>query len=404
MVKVLEKLKEVIGGKEMENNIFDYATVKEFSQDIAITWLINCYKYTETKKIGQYFIEKFIFNEKEKVVNVIEVIPQYEKIDVYAEIETEKNIYSVIIENKKNTFLHDDQMRNYIERIIDKIINKTSNNNNGKTEKILFILFKSGNLAPYEELEYEEQRNWCQSHFEKLKEELKENQKEKKLKLENLTLEILNIKNIEEFQNALKKDTNNYILNLIIDAYNKEENTTKENTSWIYKKTKEEWASFIEKIKKELNNENIKFSFNSNVKGRGNYRTNFEVEDKEFLNISNKIMPNCKWGYCIDWGETTVVKFILNGPNGYKQYKKDNMTAEDRTFVEKRMNLINVLKDKLKDQKDNLKVGKKSITTFSIVFAHITSENMSSENVINKMIFMKEKVESALKEYCKEKR
>lgn len=369
----------------MENNIFDYATVKEFSQDIAITWLINCYNYKETRDIGKYFIEKFIFNEKEKVDNVIQVKPQYRKIDVYAEIETKENIYRIIIENKKDTFLHDDQMKKYIKKIIDE----KRNNDNSKTEKILFILFKSGILAPYEELMYEKQKELCQNDFEK------------DLEIKNLELNISNIKNTEEFRNALKKDTNNYLLNLIIDAYNKQVKSNKENKNWIYKKSKEEWNSFITEIINELDNESIKFSENHFV--RGIYRTDFDIKDEEFLNISNRIIPNCNWGYCIDWNENTEIKFFLNGPEGYKQYSKVNMSAEDRNFVERRMDIIDFLKSKIKE-KDDLRVGDKKIRTFSIVLSTITSENMSSKNVINKVIFMKEKVESILKEYISEER
>ena len=59
------------------------------------------------------------------------------------EIETDKKTYSIIVENKRGTFLHNNQLKTYVDTIKEE----------GK--KIIVILFKSENIFPFEELQYD---------------------------------------------------------------------------------------------------------------------------------------------------------------------------------------------------------------------------------------------------------
>ena len=266
--------------KNEENNIFYYAKNKEFTNDIAIAWLINCYKYEKTKDIGKKFIEEFIFENKEKVEEVIrDAVTQYNKIDVYTEIKTNKGVYSIIFENKEGTFLHGNQLERYIVKINHELKKNEKNNKIIiKNNKIIIILFKSGNIFPFEKSEYENQIKKCKDKYE------------------NNIIIIDKLRNSKDFLKALKKNTNNSILNLLVDYYKGKIEYNYNNLDWILKKDSKEWNTFLDNILRKLQDlekENIiiKCSQNkeeyNNVKGM--YRLDFYIEDKKFKETTNKL-------------------------------------------------------------------------------------------------------------------
>ena len=95
----------------MENNIFNFAT-KELAQDAVVAWLANCYNSdsTKEKEIGEVFIRKFILENDYENIYSIEIKRAFHRIDVFMKVETNKSKYSIIVENKRGTFLHDKQM------------------------------------------------------------------------------------------------------------------------------------------------------------------------------------------------------------------------------------------------------------------------------------------------------
>lgn len=140
-------------------NIFKYAT-KELSQDAMICWFLECLNSEDKKynQLGLNFV-RFIFNDNEiknaKLFNNSFPKTQYEKIDVYAEIVIDgKTVHPVIFEDKTNTYLHDDQMYKYCNKI-KKAINtkaykKQFSDSNYKSGDIIYIYFKSGYASKWE--------------------------------------------------------------------------------------------------------------------------------------------------------------------------------------------------------------------------------------------------------------
>lgn len=133
---------------EKENNIFDFAT-KELSQDALLCWLINFKNYKNNKKLYKKSIEilNYIFKCKNLQVNIedysIEIMQQYNFIDIFILLKDKKNIekYAIIIEDKKLTSIHDNQIEKYKAKI--KNIYKSLIEDN-----IITVYYK-----PYEELE-----------------------------------------------------------------------------------------------------------------------------------------------------------------------------------------------------------------------------------------------------------
>ena len=201
----------------MENNIFKFAT-KELSQDATVAWLADCYRFKETKEIGEKFIKEFIL-EKDEEIKEVNIIRQYHKIDVFIQVETNKMTYNIIIENKRGTFLHDNQLKNYVNQIKE----------NGK--KIIVILFKSNNIFPFEELQYEME------------------QQEIKKDIGDIEIEF-KLRSARNFLDSLKSDTNNSILNMIIEYYREIiiNNEKLKCDDWKLQMKKQEWKEFYDKV------------------------------------------------------------------------------------------------------------------------------------------------------------
>lgn len=137
---------------EIKNNIFDFAT-KKLSQDALICWLINGIKYKEDKELYKKAekILKYIFEKKGIDICLenyeFEIRTQYSNIDILVlakrKEDLAKNIenveYALIIEDKKLTTIHNEQL----ERYTDKIKKKYELEDN----HIIKVYYK-----PYEEL------------------------------------------------------------------------------------------------------------------------------------------------------------------------------------------------------------------------------------------------------------
>ena len=131
-----------------ENNIFDFAT-KELSQDALLCWLINFKNYKDDKILYRKSIEilNYIFKCKNLQVNIeeysIEIMQQYNFIDIFILLKDKEDIekYAIIIEDKKLTSIHNNQIEIYKAKI--KNIYKSLNE-----ENIITVYYK-----PYEELE-----------------------------------------------------------------------------------------------------------------------------------------------------------------------------------------------------------------------------------------------------------
>ncbi len=119
-------------GDNMENNLFEYAT-KELSQDAFLCYLLA---FGKDKKSLLYPVARNILNNLTIRDEVQNIIRQYEKIDVL--ILTEK--HAIIIEDKINTGLHDNQIEIYESKIHKKYPNL----------KVIVVYVKTGFLSGQE--------------------------------------------------------------------------------------------------------------------------------------------------------------------------------------------------------------------------------------------------------------
>jgi len=136
---------------ELRNNLVNYAT-SELSQDAFICWLcsfslegVEC-DDEELKKCSRSFICKLLQKGlgedviPEKMV-LKEISKQKEKIDVLLTVEYAGEDYYVILEDKVNTYEHDDQLNRYRNAI-------------EKDEKnVVCIYFKTGFQSDYSNVE-----------------------------------------------------------------------------------------------------------------------------------------------------------------------------------------------------------------------------------------------------------
>ncbi len=131
-----------------EQNIFNYAK-KELSQDAVITCILN-----EKDNNAEDFIRSMLGEDCPKKFTIKEVQNQVSKIDVLVTIkvpdENGEHCEAIIIEDKTNTFLHGNQLEEYINKVEAKKIQKKP-----KYKKIYFVLFKTGDYYFWEKDKYD---------------------------------------------------------------------------------------------------------------------------------------------------------------------------------------------------------------------------------------------------------
>lgn len=130
-------------------NIFKYAK-KELSQDAVITCILK-----EKDANAKAFIKSMLGTDCPSDFEFISVGNQEKKIDVFVKIkvadENGGHLEAIIIEDKTNTFLHDDQLNKYID-----VVEKSGKKNVKKYEKVYFVLFKTGDYYFWERDMYAE--------------------------------------------------------------------------------------------------------------------------------------------------------------------------------------------------------------------------------------------------------
>lgn len=110
--------------KEKLTNIFDFAT-KELSQDAFLMWVFsnwNC-KELKIRNISRKFIEFTTGIPTDEIILGVDINKQWNNIDIRVDLETEKEVLSLFIEDKTTSEEHN-QLKNY-NKSIDKIQNRT---------------------------------------------------------------------------------------------------------------------------------------------------------------------------------------------------------------------------------------------------------------------------------------
>ena len=96
-------------------NIFDFAT-SELSQDAILAWILSWADPSMRENdeslhvVAQKLVRTLLNAEDSFVINKIEVGRQWQNIDIWAEINDD---VFLIIEDKTNTTIHDDQLERY---------------------------------------------------------------------------------------------------------------------------------------------------------------------------------------------------------------------------------------------------------------------------------------------------
>lgn len=222
-----------------DNNIFKWAT-KELSQDAIVAWLLA------NHETGTVFVKSLLKKKCPENFTIEDIETQKNSIDVLVTIKVDGEQQAIIIEDKTNTFLHDNQMLRYIKTVTDK----------RKYSKIYFVLFKTGIVYRWESDEFERQRGLIEKENEMFSlEDLNDyyskdkkliisgsyNKKEIDFTNNNSKIILSDIYTLEDFKKFLKENnTDNAIFDLI-KSYYKENDTDKSND----KKTKEEIYKMI---------------------------------------------------------------------------------------------------------------------------------------------------------------
>lgn len=126
----------------MAQNFFSFS-LHERTQDAFVAWLCSCYN-EPVSSVKHIVAEEFI--KKLLGVNVnfqaVEIETQIYDIDILLTLKNVNNTgndYYVVIEDKTNSRIHDDQLVKYIRNLIKK--KKTS------TDRIFVVYYKTGHIA-----------------------------------------------------------------------------------------------------------------------------------------------------------------------------------------------------------------------------------------------------------------
>ena len=105
-------------------NIFDYAT-KELSQDAFLRWLFenfDCKDSASLKDASQFILKQLCMIKNEDIIDV-KTYSQWNKIDIFAVVKTNKRSIALFIEDKVFSNEHN-QLKRYNETIEKSVKNK----------------------------------------------------------------------------------------------------------------------------------------------------------------------------------------------------------------------------------------------------------------------------------------
>ena len=133
-------------------NIFSFAT-SELSQDAIFAWLMQWADPKHKEKdanlysVANSFIKILLGNEQHNIKTIC-VGRQWQNIDIWAEINDD---IFLIIEDKTNTSIHDNQLERYKETVKEEY--------EGKRENLFFVYVKTGN-EPFSVLKKIEEKGY----------------------------------------------------------------------------------------------------------------------------------------------------------------------------------------------------------------------------------------------------
>ena len=198
----------------MAQNFFSFS-LHERTQDAFVAWLCSCYNepVSSVKHIvAEEFIKKLL-GVKLPGVNVnfqsVEVETQIYGIDILLtlkNVNNSRNDYYVVIEDKTNSKIHDNQLVTYIRNLIKK--KKTS------ADRIFVVYYKTGHIAETPDCITLEDKDKCEYKFDP-------NVKSERQEVESITntypgldgMNICDLKDIHKFFKPFISKNRGFILN-----------------------------------------------------------------------------------------------------------------------------------------------------------------------------------------------
>ena len=193
----------------MDNNIFSFS-LHERTQDAFVAWLCSCYNEPVSSNLHKV-AEKFIRELLGVNVNfqAVEVETQIYDIDILLTLKDEDNPgndYYVVIEDKTNSKIHDNQLVTYIRNLIKK--KKTS------ADRIFVVYYKTGHIAETPDCITLEDKDKCEYKFDP-------NVKSERQEVESITntypgldgMNICDLKDIHKFFKPFISKNRGFILN-----------------------------------------------------------------------------------------------------------------------------------------------------------------------------------------------
>lgn len=150
-------------------NVFNYAK-KELSQDAIVCWLLACLdsELPQYREIGLQFI-RFLFDKDTIDAKDVRLADgpysQYFRMDVYAVVSVRDRLYPIIVEDKINTYLHDDQMKKCCEKVAQWMLPKAKDTYLGNLKKklgglptdwgeICYVYYKTGHPSGWQKKDF----------------------------------------------------------------------------------------------------------------------------------------------------------------------------------------------------------------------------------------------------------
>ncbi len=193
----------------MTQNLFTFS-LHERTQDAFVAWLCSCYNEPVSSNLHKV-AEKFIREMLGVNVNfqAVEVETQIYDIDILLTLKDEDNPgndYYVVIEDKTNSKIHDNQLVTYIRNLIKK--KKTS------ADRIFVVYYKTGHIAETPDCITLEDKDKCEYKFNP-------NVKSERQEVESITntypgldgMNICDLKDIHKFFKPFISKNRGFILN-----------------------------------------------------------------------------------------------------------------------------------------------------------------------------------------------
>lgn len=240
----------------MAQNFFSFS-LHERTQDAFVAWLCSCYNEPATSylhNVAKEFIEKLL--GKKVNFQAVEVETQIYDIDILLTLKNVNNSgndYYVVIEDKTNFRIHDNQLVKYIRNLIEK--KKTSE------DRIFVVYYKTGHIAETPDCITLEDKDKCEYKFDpNVKSERQEVKSITNTYLNLAGMKICYLKDIHKFFKPFISKNRGFILNEYAEYIDAEYNQYNSGVIDAEKgRTESQWGRIFDEAIKRNKSKNLTF-------------------------------------------------------------------------------------------------------------------------------------------------